>query len=153
MMLLYGAIGSFLAIFSFSILLETPRKYLLHAGCIGAVGGTVYLFSVEHGAGAVLSAFFSAFAIAFMSHLFARIFKAPVIVFLVAGILPTVPGAGMYRIVYYMIAGDAAKSSYYFIQTLEIAGVIALAIYFVDMIFKLGVQWKKQHCIHEGEKR
>ena len=65
----------------------------------------------------VPASFFSALAIAFMAHLFARIFKAPVTVFLIAGILPTVPGAGMYRIAYSIVANDRAGCAYYLLQT------------------------------------
>lgn len=137
MMLLFGVVGSFVAVIAFAVLLETPKKYVLHAGVIGAVGGFVYLFSLAHDLGTVLAAFFSALAIALMSHTFARIFKAPVIIFLIAGILPTVPGAGMYRIVYYIILNDNAMSSYYLVQTLETAGVIALAVFIMDTIFKM----------------
>ena len=82
----------------------------------------------------------SLLAIALMSHTFARIFKAPVTIFLIAGILPTVPGAGMYRIVYYLIANDNARSNYYLIQTLEVAGVIALAIFITDTLFKVRIK-------------
>lgn len=140
MMLLFGVVGSFVAVAAFAVLLETPRKYLLHAGIAGAIGGFVYLFSIQMGIDAVLASFFSALAIALTSHTFARIFKAPVTIFLIAGILPTVPGAGMYRIVYYIIAGDSAKSSYYLVQTLEIAGVIALAIFIMDTLFKVRIK-------------
>lgn len=141
MKLIFGVIGSFVAVAGFAVLLETPRRYLLHAGIAGAIGGFVYLFNIQRGADVVLSSFFSALAIALTSHTFARVFKAPVTIFLIAGILPTVPGAGMYRIVYYIIANDSAKSSYYLIQTLEIAGVIALAIFIMDTVFK--VRFKK----------
>ena len=84
----------------------------------------------------VLASFLSALAIAFVSHVFARVFKAPVTVFLIAGILPTVPGAGMYRIVYYIIENDREMCGYYLLQTLEIAGMIALAIFIMDTIFR-----------------
>ena len=47
MNLLLGTVGSFVAIACFAVLLECPRKYLLHAGCVGAVGGGVYLFSMD----------------------------------------------------------------------------------------------------------
>ena len=43
----------------------------------------------------------------------------------------------MYRTVYYMISGDNEKCSYYLIQTLEIAGVIALAIFIVGTLFNI----------------
>ena len=143
MKVILGVIGSFVAIYGFAILLETPKKYLPHAGVIGAIGGFVYLISLQISPDVVRASFFSALAIAFTSHTFARVFKAPVTIFLVAGMLPTVPGAGMYRIVYYIIAGDNAMSGYYFIQTLEIAGMMALAIIIVDTIFKIRVKKSK----------
>ncbi len=135
--LILGTIGSFLAIACFAVLLECPRKYLPYAGLIGAVGGGVYLVSMEYEIGAVLASFLSALVIAFMSHTFARILHAPVTIFLIPGILPTVPGAGMYRIIYYVLLGEHSKSAYYFIQTLEIAGMIALAIFLVGTFFKV----------------
>jgi len=140
--LLLGVAGCFVAVTAFGALLETPRKYLLHGGIAGAIGGFVYLFSIQEGMGVVLASFFSALAIAITSHTFARIFKAPVTTFLIAGILPTVPGAGMYRIVYYIISNDRSNSSFYLIQTLEIAGVIALAIFVVDTLFKVRIRKK-----------
>ncbi len=139
-----GVLGSFIAIGAFATLIETPKKYLLHAGFTGAVGGFVYLLSMRCNQDPVLSSFLSALAIAITSHIFARIFKAPVTIFMIAGILPTVPGAGMYRIVYYIITRDSTKCSFYFIQTLEIAGMIALAIFIVDSIFKIHVRKTKK---------
>ena len=94
-------LGAFIAIFTFAVLQETPKKYLGCAGIVGAVGWLAYLLSEHAGADTVLATFISAMTITLISHTFARIFKAPVTVFLIAGILPTVPGAGMYRIVYY----------------------------------------------------
>lgn len=137
MMLVFGVAGCFVAVAAFAVLLETPKKYMLHDGIVGAIGGFVYLFSVQCHVDAVLASFFSALAIALTSHIFARVFKAPVTIFLIAGILPTVPGAGMYRIVYYLIANDSAQCSYYLTQTLEIAGVISLAIFIMDTLFKV----------------
>ena len=87
--------GGFVAISGFAVLVETPRKYILQAGIAGSAGSGVYFFSVQHGLDAVPASFFSALVISLLAHTFARIFKAPVTVFLIAGILPTVPGAGM----------------------------------------------------------
>ena len=88
MSVLMGVVGSFVAIIAFSVLLETPGKYLWQTGVVGAIGGGVYLLCTHRGVDVVPASFFSALAIAFMAHLFARIFKAPVTVFLIAGILP-----------------------------------------------------------------
>ena len=140
-------LGAFIAIFTFAVLQETPKKYLGCAGIVGAVGWLAYLLSEHAGADTVLATFMSAMTITLISHTFARIFKAPVTVFLIAGILPTVPGAGMYRIVYYIIQGDRAMSSYYLTNTLELAGVIAIAIFIMDTLFRLFQKGWKQNSL------
>ena len=127
-------LGAFIAIFTFAVLQETPKKYLGCAGIVGAVGWLAYLLSEHAGADTVLATFI-------------RIFKAPVTVFLIAGILPTVPGAGMYRIVYYIIQGDRAMSTYYLTNTLELAGVIAIAIFIMDTLFRLFQKGWKQNSL------
>ena len=120
--------GAFLSIFGFAVYLETPKKHLLKSGFVGAVSGIVYLF------------------VSLVSNNFARKYKTPVTLFLVAGILPIVPGAGMYRTVHYILNNDEAMVAYYLTQTLEIAGVIALAIFIVDSIFRGASrgEWKQQ---------
>ena len=143
MELVLVTVGCFLAVAGFAVLVETPQKYILQAGCAGAFGGWVYFYSMQRGLDTVPACFLSALVISLVAHIFARIFKAPVTVFLIAGILPTVPGAGMYRAVYYIIADDRAQSSYYLLQTLEIAGVIALAIFIVDTVFRIRIKRKK----------
>ncbi|MBQ8802954.1 MAG: threonine/serine exporter family protein [Tyzzerella sp.] len=151
-MILIKVIGAFLAIFSFAIVLETPKKYLVYAGIVGAVGWLVYLLALEGGANDVFATFLSAAAIALVSHIFARVFKTPVTVFLVAGILPTVPGAGMYRIVYYFIQNDTAMASYYLTITLELAGAIAIALFLVDAVFRAFQKGWKQNSLRYQEK-
>lgn len=138
-------LGAFLAIYSFAYLVETPKKYVLRAGLVGALGCLVYTVGVEVGGNEVLSSFLSALAVAFLSHTFARVFKAPVTLFLIAGILPTVPGTGMYYSVHYIIEGNADMTAFYLTQTMEIAGVIALAIFVTDTVFGLMMKgdWKQ----------
>ena len=56
---------------------------------------------------------------------------------LVAGILPTVPGASIYRSVYFLIQGQTKWYNFYLIQTIQIAGAMAVAIFIVDSLFRL----------------
>ena len=129
--------GAFLAILCFAIMLETPKKYIVYAGIVGAVGWLVFLLAGEMGANDVFATFLSALTIAFISHVFARVFKTPVTGFLIAGILPTVPGAGMYHIGYYLFQKDMKMMGYYITSVLQIAGVIAAAIFIVDGLFRV----------------
>ncbi|ABX41294.1 threonine/serine exporter family protein [Lachnoclostridium phytofermentans] len=129
-------IGAFIAVFALALAFGVPRKFLVYSSIVGAIDWLVYLISLERGLGLAMSVFVSTLVIAFISHAFARKFKAPVTVFLIPGILPLVPGVGTYRIVYYLILEDGANASYYFYQTLQIAGMIAIGIFIIDTFFK-----------------
>lgn len=137
--------GAFLSIYSFAVLLQVPRRFVLQAGIVGAIGGFVYLLAIHLGRGDVMASLYSAVAAAVVSHIFARVYKTPVTLFLIAGVLPTVPGNGMYQTVHYLIDGNEAMSEFYLIQTLEIAGVISLAIFVVDTFFQAfqKSEWKQ----------
>ncbi|MDO5551785.1 MAG: threonine/serine exporter family protein [Lachnospiraceae bacterium] len=136
--ILIRSLGAFFAVISFGLLLELPQKYLMHAGCVGGCGWLVYLVVEFCAFSEPLAAFLSSLVVACMSHIFARKLKAPVMVFLVAGILPSVPGASIYRSVYYMIRDLSSLSNHYLVQTLQIAGAIAMAVFFIDSLFRLG---------------
>ena len=131
-------IGAFFAVLSFALILEVPPKYILHAGFVGAVCWAIYMISLDCTESVIFAAFVSTLVVALISHIFARMFKVPVTVFLVAGILPSVPGASIYRCVYYMIRSASDLSDYYLMETLQIAGAIAMAVFIMDSLFRLG---------------
>ncbi|MFV0343492.1 MAG: threonine/serine exporter family protein [Anaerocolumna sp.] len=136
-MMFIQVIGSFIAVVSFAIIIGVPRKFLGHAGFVGAVGWLVYLSLLKVGLSLVAVMFYAALVVSLISHSFARWKKTPVTLFLIAGILPLVPGVGMYRIVYNLITNNNAMAAYYFNQTIQLAGMIALAIFIMDTIFRL----------------
>lgn len=136
-MMLIQVVGSFIAVISFAIIIGVPRKFLIHAGLVGAVGWLVYLLLLRAELSPVSVMFFSSLVVALISQSFARLMKAPVTLFLIAGILPLVPGVGMYRIVYNLITNNNSLAGYYFNQTIQFAGMIALAIFIMDTIFRI----------------
>lgn len=130
-------IGAFLAVLGFSAVMEVPRKLLLHTSCIGAFGWFIYLAVYQKGATVVVACFWSAMVISLLSHISARIWKAPVTVFLIGGILPLVPGAGMYRTAYSVIMETSQEVYHNLQETLMMAGAIAVAIFIMDSVFRL----------------
>ena len=124
-------LSAFLAVVCFGLLLEMPKRYLVDAGVVGGAGWLVYLLTAQ---GLNL---LRIVPYPLISHIFARFLKAPVTVFLVAGILPAVPGASIYRCVFYVIRSGRSLSTYYLVETLQIAGAIAVAIFIMDSIFRL----------------
>lgn len=135
--LLIHALGSFVAVVTLSLIFYVPKRFLIYSGIVGSIGWTVYIGLMETGLNEMLDMFTAALLVAVVSHLFARGKKAPVTVFLIPGILPLVPGVGMYRIVYYILQENSAVAGYYFLYTLQMAGMIAIAIFITDTFFKI----------------
>lgn len=136
-MMLIQVIGAFVGVIAIAVTFGVPRKFLLHSGFVGAVGWFSYLMLKNIGWNTVIRMFFAALVIAIISHTFARIFKTPVTLFLVAGILPLVPGLGMYRIVHNLLINNNEMAGVYLRETIQIAGMIALAIFIVDTFFRI----------------
>lgn len=133
-------ISAFFGVICMSVVFGVPKKLLPYSGGVGAFGWLIYLLIDKP---ILLQAFFATFIVSLLSHIFARLLKAPGTVFLIPGILPIVPGIGVYRIVYYVIEGQTQLSVFYLSQTIQVAGVIALAIFIMDSIFKI-IQLRKQ---------
>lgn len=137
-------IGAFLGVVGMSVVIGVPKKLILYSGAVGAVGWWIYLLlEQQYPTLSILQAFVATMVVSLISHIFARVLKAPGTVFLIPGIMPMVPGAGMYRTAYYTFKGSSDLASYYLSQTVQIAGVIALAIFIMDSVFKI-IQLKKQ---------
>ena len=130
-------VSAFVGVVTLAVLFQVPKKYLILTGVTGAVGWFVQLTMTELLENQVFVAFLAAFSVAILSQIFARVSKAPVTLYLVTGILPLVPGIGMYRTVYYLLQGNNKETSHYFAYTLQVAGMIALAIFVVDSFFRV----------------
>lgn len=130
-------LSAFSAVFMFTMILEIPKKYIPYTAASGALGWWVYLIVQESENSSMLAAFLSTLVVAFLSHILARIKKAPVTVFLVSGTLPAVPGAAIYRSVYYLLHDQPGLATHYLNETILIAGGIAMAISIMDSLFRL----------------
>ncbi len=144
--MLLQILGAFFSVVAFSFLLHVPRKFVIWAGLTGAAGWWLYLFLVNHGLSMAMATFLSGCLISLCGQIFARILKTPVTIFVITGILPLVPGAGMYRIADSVIRSDG-MTSYYITQTLIAAGMIALSIMVVDSIFHLFLKNKGDYHV------
>lgn len=135
--------GAFMAVLSFGLVLDLPRKYLGWSGITGGVCWLVYIL-VKAGSGSlVFGAFMSGLAVALMAHVLARMLRAPVTIILIPGILPLVPGTSIYNWVYHIIRSSREQSMYYLIETIQIAGAIAMAVFLMDSMFRMVGNRKK----------
>lgn len=134
--MLIQVIGAFVAVAAASVTFGVSKRFLIYSGLAGAVSWFVYLLLLRNNVNELITVFAATLVSALLSHIFARALKAPVTIFQIPAILPTVPGVGMYRTVYYMIIGDKEMTGYYFSKTLQIAGMIAIGIFIMDTVFR-----------------
>ena len=119
-------IAAVIATVGFSVLFGVPSKYYPYCGVIGGAGWLVYLLTLEH-----FSTAGASLVVIFLSRLAAVRKKCPVTIFLIAGIFPLVPGAGVYWTAYYIVTDQlwlAAETGY---TAVKVAVAIVLGIVFI----------------------
>jgi uncharacterized membrane protein YjjB (DUF3815 family) len=134
-MLIQG-ISAFFATAAFSVIFYLPKKFIIQAGLTGSAGWFIYLISADITKDKVLATLLATLFVALVSHILARVLKTPVIMFLIPGIIPMVPGAGMFQIVQSIVENNVDQTAAYFFQTLQMAGAIALGIFIIDTLFR-----------------
>ena len=108
---------------SFAILFACPRRLLPYCALVGGVGWLVYELAVLLGADST-----TASLLTLLTRVLAILLKAPVTVFLLPGIFPLVPGAGIYYTAYYFIQSNNALALSNGISTFKIAVALATGI-------------------------
>lgn len=118
------------ATISFAVLFNAPKKEIFYCGFTGAIGWLVYYVITQNGGHNVLASLVSTFCLTIFSRGFAVIRKTPVTVYLLPGIFPLVPGAGIYYTAYYLFIGNNEMFGFKGLETIEIAGAIVFGIIF-----------------------
>lgn len=129
-MILIQFIVSLIATLSFAVLFHAPRKELFFCGLTGAVGWIVYIICMNHKIGVATASLLATFVLTILSRILSVVRKNPVTMFLIPGIFPLVPGAGIYYTAYYLIMNEMKSFSQKGTETFLIAGAIALGIVF-----------------------
>lgn len=91
-------IFSFLATAAFGILFQAPKRRLWMCGIVGAVGWCIFKFLMQD---LEYTSFYAnlvaTVALSVLSELFARWAKEPSTIFIATGVIPLVPGLGLYK--------------------------------------------------------
>ena len=130
---------------AFSILFSVPKKYYISCGLTGGAGWLVYslvCLKLSPATGAI----FATMVVILLSRVQAVVMKCPVTIFMIPGIFPLVPGAGIYWTSYYIVTEQlnlALQTGYEAVKT---AVAIVLGIIFVfevpQRVFSKGMQKK-----------
>lgn len=129
---LYG----FLACAAFSCVQELRCwRYIVGAAFTGAVGWFVYLLLADMSS--AWRFLLATIVAATLAEIFARVFKTPATVFLIIGIVPMVPGGGIYYTMEALINGNMVLFGQNALATVTSAGAIAVGCSLVSAVARM----------------
>ncbi len=116
---------------AFAALFHVPPRQYLACGAAGAAGWLVYTWMMQLQPSTVVASLVAVLPLTALARLFSTRRKAPITLFLLCGIFPLVPGAGIYYTAYYFITGQTGLTVDKGTETIKIAGALALGMVLV----------------------
>ena len=112
------------------------KKIIFVSALGGGLGWFAYLISAPF-ASVGMQNFIAAITVALFSEFMSRILKTPSTVFLVIGVLPMVPGGGIYYTMEYGVQGNTEMFIEKGLETIAVAGAIAIGVSVASAIFRM----------------
>ncbi|WP_343346504.1 threonine/serine exporter family protein [Terrisporobacter petrolearius] len=129
-------IYSFFATVGFAIFLNAPKSTLISSGFVGGLGWSVFYYLVKLSGNDILANFIAALVVSYFSEILARKLRQPAIIFVIPGIIPLVPGLGMYNTMLYLVQHDYNNAIAKGADVLFVGGAISLGILVVTSLVK-----------------
>ncbi|RYL94980.1 threonine/serine exporter [Sporolactobacillus sp. THM7-4] len=136
-MLAGQSIASFLATCAFGVIYNIPRKPLAQGGLIGLIGWLIYFILMTWRGNEITATMAASFIIAVLSQIFARIYKNPVIVYSVSGIIPLVPGGLTYTVMSRAVIDQYDAAFHLAVKAFVLSGAIAMGLIFAEVIYQV----------------
>ncbi len=135
--LLFALFLGFLPAMGFAILFHGPKRCILPAALIGGLAWGAYQFFSSYNDNVITACFLAALLVGIFSDLCSRLFREAATVFIIPGIIPLVPGAGLYGTMVALLNGNYELATNTGIQTLLLAGAIATALMVVGAVVRI----------------
>ena len=127
-----------MACVAFCFILNQRGLLLVASSLGGGVGWAVCLLCAFTGSD-IVQYFAGAVAVALYAEVMARLLKAPATGFLVVGILPFVPGGGIYYTMEYCLSGNTQLFLSTGIHTFGVAGAVAVGLLLASSLVRLAL--------------
>ena len=108
--------------------LNTAYRHIFWGGLLGAVSWLLYKVVFYYCSSLALSYMAGSFAVALLAEILASVLHAPATVFLLPGLLPLVPGGGIFSMMRYAVLQQFDKSLHTGYETIVEALAIALGV-------------------------
>ena len=132
-------IAGFVVSIAFAIFFNAPKRSLFTCGLIGAIGWLVQVVANLLLTDVVVSSFLGAVCVGILSTNASRFLKLPATIFIYTGMVPLVPGYGMYNTMQNIVTKNYSVASQVGIETILQAGAIAMGILLAS-VFSASIQ-------------
>ncbi|GGA13399.1 membrane protein [Paenibacillus marchantiophytorum] len=137
MIMLEQLLTSFIATAAFAILFNVPKRTLLQCGFVGMVGWMLYVSCLLIPLDPILATLIASFFVTVVSQFLAKIYKTPVIVFSVSGIIPLVPGGLAYDAMRNVVLNHYDLAVQLAAKAFLLSGAIAIGLVFSEVLNQL----------------
>lgn len=129
--------SALLATIFIAILFQVPKRNVVLTALGGGLGCLINELCLLAGLSNFFSIFLASLTLAMYSEIMARVRKTTVPTFLISGLFPLVPGAGMYYTMLAIVHHELDNALSTGINTLSTAALMALGILFVSTLSRL----------------
>ena len=125
-------LAAYVGTVAFAVLFGVPRKYYLDSGLCGMLGWLLYLILMNYtGLSVANVVFFATVLVTFTAMVLAIVRKCPITVYLICGIFPLVPGAGIFWTTYNVVSEQLGAALHTGVTALKVTVAIAFGIILV----------------------
>ncbi len=135
--LLIRLITATLGTLAFAIIFRVDRRHLFPVSVAGLFTYFIFYTVSYFGGSIFLAALASTGFTALFGEIAARVFHAPVLLYLLTGCIPIVPGGDVYYSMKYLLEGNTELAGQKLLQTAEASLGIAGGIVLVSVLFGL----------------
>ncbi len=128
---------SFIATACFGFIFNVPKRMIIQCGFVGVAGWLIYRSLMETGVDLIVATFAGGFTVAICGYLLAKIHKAPIIIFVVAGLIPLVPGGTAYDAMRHVAINEYEKAIPLALKAFIVSGAIAMGLVFAEVLIRL----------------
>lgn len=123
-----------IAVIFYALLMNSPRRSILYAAGISGLGYIIFDLMRLVITNEIAGYFTATLFIAIFGELLARLKKMPSTIFIFPAIIPLVPGVGLYQTMLKLVQNEYKEALTKGVQTLFIAGSIAVAIAIINIL-------------------
>ncbi|TFZ39891.1 threonine/serine exporter [Soehngenia longivitae] len=119
---------SFFSIFGFAIIFNIPRRSIFLASINGMIGWIVFFYIQKFSTNFILPPLIGSLIVGLIGEILAIYHKQPATLFIIPGIIPFVPGYGIYYTMFHILNNDLSNALSTGVESIFVAIAIACGV-------------------------